>query len=240
MSYINSLFASFAQHPVSTYSVNRKSDIKSGIIELNKIKIRVTAGDTLQRICNKINSKTTLHGVTAKLARERSHTVISLSSPRQIDILDRNNILNNIGTRIRANVVRSSLVDGLISTSLAEHKKVSPRYIVSPYQICEAPINNAASDDYEEEYEAPGNPYAASEKIVLENEQVIVEEKPSLPISAIQEHSNKEWISRLYNIGYNPSMNFAHKLAAFNAHTKKHANVLHAYEQGNEIMRFLT
>ena len=137
MTYINNLSTSS-----STYSVNRKSDIKSGIIELNKIKIRVNEGDSLQRICNKINSKTSLHFVTAKLARERGHTVISLSSSKQIDILDRNNILNNIGMRIRANLVRNSLVDGLILTFLAEHKKASPRYIVQPYQICEAPINN--------------------------------------------------------------------------------------------------
>ena len=54
MTYINNLSTSS-----STYSVNRKSDIKSGIIELNKIKIRVNAGDSLQRICNKIKfSKT--------------------------------------------------------------------------------------------------------------------------------------------------------------------------------------
>ena len=126
MSYINSVSASS-----STYSVNRKLDIKSGIIELNKIKIRVNAGDSLQRICNKINSKTSLHFVTAKLARERGHTVISLSSIKQIDILDRNNILNNIGMRIRANLARNSLVDGLILTTLAEHKS-SSRYIAQP------------------------------------------------------------------------------------------------------------
>jgi len=145
MSYINSVSASS-----STYSVNRKLDIKSGIIELNKIKIRVNAGDSLQRICNKINSKTSLHFVTAKLARERGHTVISLSSSKQIDILDRNNILNNIGMRIRANLARNSLVDGLILTFLAEHKKASPRYIVQPYQINNLPAVSAIREEVNE------------------------------------------------------------------------------------------
>ena len=145
MSYINSVSASS-----STYSVNRKLDIKSGIIELNKIKIRVNAGDSLQRICNKINSKTSLHFVTAKLARERGHTVISLSSSKQIDILDRNNILNNIGMRIRANLARNSLVDGLILTFLAEQKKASPRYIVHPYQINNLPAVSAIREEVNE------------------------------------------------------------------------------------------
>ncbi len=145
MSYINSVSASS-----STYSVNRKLDIKSGIIELNKIKIRVNEGDSLQRICNKINSKTSLHFVTAKLARERGHTVISLSSSKQIDILDRNNILNNIGMRIRANLARNSLVDGLILTFLAEQKKASPRYIVHPYQINNLPAVSAIREEVNE------------------------------------------------------------------------------------------
>lgn len=152
MSYINSVSASSG-----TYSVNRKSDIKSGIIELNKIKIRVNEGDSLQRICNKINSKTSLHGVTAKLVRERGHTVISLSSSKQIDISDRNNILNNIGMRIRANLARNSLVDGLILTSLAECK-ASSRYIAQPISSlrstsqqysAQEEVNEAADDSFE-------------------------------------------------------------------------------------------
>ena len=157
MSYINSVSASFAQQQSSTYSVNRKSDTKPGIIELNKIKIRVNEGDSLQRICNKINSKTSLHFVTAKLVRERGHTVISLSSSKQIDILDRNNILNNIGMLIRANLVRNSLVDGLILTFLAEHKKASPRYIVQPYQINNLPEVYALREEVNEAVDSANN-----------------------------------------------------------------------------------
>jgi hypothetical protein len=195
MSYINSLSASS-----STYSVNRKLDIKSGVIELNKVKIRVNAGDSLQRICNKINSKTSLHFVTAKVARERGHTVISLSSSKQIDILDRDNILNNIGMRIRANLARNSLVDGLILTFLAEHKKALPRYIVQPYQICEALINNlpAVSAIREEvnEFEGLAELFnEIEEEIVFEREQVLVKEKPSCPLEVLREPKVLEPIS---------------------------------------------
>lgn len=157
MSYINSLSASSSTYSVNESFSNRRSDIKPGVIELNKIKIRINEGDSLQRICNKINSKTSLHGVTAKLVRERGHTVISLSSIKQIDILDRNNILNNIGMRIRANLARNSLVDGLILTTLAEHKS-SSRYIAQPISSylratsqqhsAQEEVNEAADDSF--------------------------------------------------------------------------------------------
>ena len=137
MTYINSVSASS-----STYSVDRRSDVKAGIIKLNRVSIIVNAGDTLQSICNKINAKRACHGVNAKIETVHGRKVISLSSPRQIDILDRNNILNNIGLRIRANLARNDLISGLVLTHLANISKVSCRHIFNPYQICEAPINN--------------------------------------------------------------------------------------------------
>jgi len=165
MNYINNLSASSR-----TYSYNRKLDVKSGIIELNKVKIRINEGDSLQRICNKINSKSLVHEVIAKLIVKNGHTVISLSSSKEINILDKNNILNNIGTRIRVNLLKHSLVDGLILTELSNTPKAPRRYIINPYKaVVFAPIPQEEVNDFEKLLE-PILP-AIQEDLSEENDQ---------------------------------------------------------------------
>lgn len=112
-----------------TSSTYRTSDIKSGIIKLNNRSIRIDAGDTLQAIVRKINRCSSFTGVRASVATESGRQIIALSSSGQITIVDSNNILNNIGVRIRSNQLQSrQLLFGLVLTELAATKSSSNRY----------------------------------------------------------------------------------------------------------------
>jgi len=136
MTYINNLTSHKIQY--NQYKVHRELDIKPGAFELNKIKIKIDKGDSLQGIITKINDKRSLHRVKASIIREGKQSEILLTSSKQVNILDFRNMLKNIGIRIRIDPVNDyinfRLLDEQLYVYLAQRYETnnlpSPQYII--------------------------------------------------------------------------------------------------------------
>ena len=85
---------------ISNSSLKRFSFEKEGVIELNKVRIRIDKNDSLQSLVSKINNKTSLHKIKARLVKERGQNIVCLAATKEVKIIDVKGILNNVSISI--------------------------------------------------------------------------------------------------------------------------------------------